>query len=177
MISWLFFYLFATFTPVFSSQCPYKTPMLKDFLHQVWVGCLVRLSSLGRVLRNHIPATWSTIKQRCKGPRDSLNTWSAVLMAHEETEVREKGIWDLSTLICSQELLREKQLDEAIAEFFQYCDVRSLLHCFKYPSQGVGPDVQGVLPYIPRGFKSYLQTAFVHCTHIFHNALCIIGIL
>ncbi|KAK7685881.1 hypothetical protein QCA50_011228 [Cerrena zonata] len=151
MILWLFFYLFATFTPVFSSQCPYKTPMLKGFLHQVRVGSLARLSSLGSVLYNHIPATWPTIKQRCKDLRDSLNTWSTVWMAHEETEVCDNGTWDLSTIICSQELLRGEQLDEAIADCFRYCDVRSLLHCFKHLSQGVGPDAQGVLPSIPRG--------------------------
>ncbi|KAK7693021.1 hypothetical protein QCA50_002586 [Cerrena zonata] len=152
MILWLIFYLFMTFAPAFSSQCPYKTPILKGFLHRVRVGSHFWISSLGHVLYSHIPATWPTIKQRCKGIHDSLNTWSAAWMAHEETEVCKSDIWDLPTLICSQELLRGEQLDETIAHCFQYCDVRSLLRCFEHLSQGVSPDAQGVLPNIPQGF-------------------------
>ncbi|KAK7689217.1 hypothetical protein QCA50_007908 [Cerrena zonata] len=153
MILWLVFYLFTTFSPIFSSQCPYKTPMLKGILKQVRVASYVGLSSLGRALYNHVPVTWPRIKQRCKGLRNSLNTWSAVWTAHKESEVCKNRLWDLPTLTCSQEILRGEQLEEAITDCVRGCGVNVLFECIHFFSRGGDPVLQGVLPDVPRGLS------------------------
>ncbi|KAK7693016.1 hypothetical protein QCA50_002581 [Cerrena zonata] len=151
MIIWLVFYVFMTIAPVFSSQCPYKTPILKGLLLQVRVGSLNWLQSLTRFLWDHIPITWHTIKQRCKGLHDLLDTWSAASAAREEVGICTDDTWDLPTLVCSREILRGEQLEETITDCFRSCDVGSLLCCLKLVAQGDGPDVRGVLPDVPQG--------------------------
>ncbi|KAK7693020.1 hypothetical protein QCA50_002585 [Cerrena zonata] len=152
MIVWLIFYLFASIAPAFSSQCPYKTPILKGILHQVRVGSHTLIRSLVHSLHDHIPITWPTIVQRCEALRDWSDTWLAAWVAHEETEVRKDVTWDLPTLVCSREILQGEQLEQTITDCFKNCFLPLLLPCMKLLSRGAGPDVQRVLPYIPQGY-------------------------
>ncbi|KAK7677465.1 hypothetical protein QCA50_019578 [Cerrena zonata] len=151
MILWLIFYLFTTFAPAFSSQCPYKTPMLKGILQRIRVGNHTWLKTLSHALYSYIPATWFRTKWRFKNLYDSLNTWSNAWVAREEMKVREDDTWDLPTLICSREILRGEQLEETITDCIRKCDVDSLFRCMKLFSQDKGPIIQGVLPDVPQG--------------------------
>ncbi|KAK7677474.1 hypothetical protein QCA50_019587 [Cerrena zonata] len=151
MIIWLSFYLFTTLAPAFSSQCPYKTPMLKGLLQRTRVGSHTWLESLSRTLHTNIPNTWPTIKQRCGNLRDLVKAWSDAWMSREESKVREDDIWDLSTLACSQEILRGEQLEETITDCFQKSDLESLFRCIRLYSRGKSPVIQGILPDLPQG--------------------------
>ncbi|KAK7677478.1 hypothetical protein QCA50_019591 [Cerrena zonata] len=152
MVPWLVFYLFTTLAPVFSSQCPYKTPMLKGFLCQVRAELHTWPTSLSYKLHALIPTAWPTIKQQCEDLHDLLDTWSATWIAREEAKVRQDGTWDLPTLVCSREILRGEQLEETITDCFQKFDMPTMLRCMKSISDGKGPDVRGVLPDVPQGF-------------------------
>ncbi|KAK7689225.1 hypothetical protein QCA50_007916 [Cerrena zonata] len=151
MILWLSFYLFTTLAPAFSSQCPYKTPMLKGILQRIRIGSHTWLKSLGSALHTNIPDAWPTIKQRCKDLHDWLDTWSYAWVAREEMKVCEDDTWDVPTLICSREILRGEQLEETITDCVRKCDVDSLFSCMGLFSQDKGPIIQGVLPDVPQG--------------------------
>ncbi|KAK7689227.1 hypothetical protein QCA50_007918 [Cerrena zonata] len=151
MILWLSFYLFMTLAPAFSSQCPYKTPMLKGILQRIRIGSHTWLKSLGSALHTNIPDAWPTIKQRCKDLHDWLDTWSYAWVAREEMKVCEDDTWDLPTLVCSREILWGEQLEETITDCVRKCDVDSLFSCMKLFSQDKGPIIQGVLPDVPQG--------------------------
>ncbi|KAK7689230.1 hypothetical protein QCA50_007921 [Cerrena zonata] len=151
MILWLIFYLFTTFAPAFSSQCPYKTPMLKGILQRIRVGNHTWLKSLARTLHTNIPDAWPTIKQRCKDLHDWLDTWLDAWMACEETKARESDTWDLPTLVCLREILRGEQLEETITDCVRKCGVKPLLRCMRLFSRDEDPVNQGILPDVPQG--------------------------
>ncbi|KAK7677460.1 hypothetical protein QCA50_019573 [Cerrena zonata] len=151
MILWLFFYLFTTFAPAFSSQCPYKTPMLKGILQQIRVGSHTWLKSLCWKLYTKIPETWPATKAGFQWLHRSLCMWSYAWVAHEETEVCKNDIWDLPTLVFSREILRGEQLEETITDCVRKCDVESLFRCMKDFSRGKRSVIQGVLPDVPQG--------------------------
>ncbi|KAK7689223.1 hypothetical protein QCA50_007914 [Cerrena zonata] len=164
MITWLLFYSFTTFAPAFSSQCPYKTPMLKGLLQRIRVGSHTWLESLARTLHTNIPNTWPTMKQRCGNLHDSVKTWSDAWMSREETQVREDETWDLPTLACSQEILRGEQLEETFTDCFRKFHVGSAFHCIRLHLRGEQPVILGILPDLPRGLT--LQTCELFASHI-----------
>ncbi|KAK7677462.1 hypothetical protein QCA50_019575 [Cerrena zonata] len=151
MILWLLFYLFTTLAPAFSSQCPYKTPMLKGILQRIRVGSHTWLKSLARTLHNYIPVTWPEMERRFMSLYYSLNTWSDAWMAREEMKVREDDTWDLPTLICSREILRGEQLEETITDCVRKGGVKSLLRYMRLFSRDEDPVNQGILPDVPQG--------------------------
>ncbi|KAK7677458.1 hypothetical protein QCA50_019571 [Cerrena zonata] len=161
MIIWFLFYLFTTFSPLLSSQCPYKTPMLKGILQQVRIGNYTWLNWLGCALYYHIPSTWPKIEQRCKALRDSLNTLSATWLAREEMKVRESDTWDLAVVVCSREILRGEQLEETFADCIRSCDMMTVLSCMKSLSNGRSPDIEMVLPDVPQGFTQSVFQLYI----------------
>ncbi|KAK7689221.1 hypothetical protein QCA50_007912 [Cerrena zonata] len=164
MILWLSFYLFTTFAPAFSSQCPYKTPMLKGLLQRIRVGSHTWLESLARTLHTNIPNTWQAIEKRCKALRDLVKNWSDACVSREETKVREDETWDLPTLACSQEILRGEQLEETITNCFRKFNVELLLDCMWLLSQDKSPVIEGILPDVPWGLTR--QTCELFASHI-----------
>ncbi|KAK7685871.1 hypothetical protein QCA50_011218 [Cerrena zonata] len=161
MILWLLFYLFTTLAPAFSSQCPYKTPMLKGLLHQVRVRFYTWPKIFTRMLHVRIPSRWKTMKERVEALTDSLHDWSTTWTNFEEANVRNNNMWDLPTLACSREILRGEQLDETLTDCFRKCYVWVSIRCIKLLSQGEGPVVQGVLPDISHGLTRQTCELFV----------------
>ncbi|KAK7677469.1 hypothetical protein QCA50_019582 [Cerrena zonata] len=164
MIIWLSFYLFTTFAPAFSSQCPYKTPMLKGLLQRIRVGSHTWLEALARTLHTNIPNTWLTIKQRCGNLRDLVKTWSDACVSREETRVRNGAAWDIPTLACSQEILRGEQLEETITDCFRKFHVASAFNYITLNLRKKHPVIPGILPDLPRGLTR--QTCELIASHI-----------
>lgn len=96
MIGWLIIYLFTTFAPAFSAQCPYKTPIFK--------GPLSYFRSL-----------------RSKFLRRQYWEWTP-----EENEVCEGQSLDLHTLVCSRNLLQGEKLNEAFGDCLKDFDLDGL---------------------------------------------------
>ncbi|KAK7693017.1 hypothetical protein QCA50_002582 [Cerrena zonata] len=154
MIVWLAFFLFTTFSPAFSSQCPYKTPMLKGLLGQVRIGSHTWLESFARSVHEQLPTRWLTVKKWAKDWKDLLHKSSTDWVRLEETKVCEDDTFDLPTLICSREILRGEQLEETVTACFSSCDIWALYRCMRLLANGQGLDIQRVLPDVPRGYTN-----------------------
>ncbi|KAK7685874.1 hypothetical protein QCA50_011221 [Cerrena zonata] len=161
MIVWLLFYLFTTFSPVFSSQCPYKTPMLKGLLCRFRVGSYTWIGSFARWLYDRTPTAWHTIKRRCENLCDSLDIWSSACLALEDFKVYEDKTSDLPALVCSRGILRGSQLEETLTDCVQKCDFWHSFTCLQLLSQGKGPVAQGVLPGSPQESTRHTCKLFV----------------
>ena len=114
---WLGSLIFTTFAPMFSSQCPYKTPFLKDVISQLRVKLRIPLSRFrdmaerlylstsegwvedlsGRLFRwsYRVCETWKSLEEGAVGKDDSLS---------------------LPVICCSNELLQGERLRDSIGE-------------------------------------------------------------
>ena len=141
MGTWLSIYTFTLLAPMFSSQCPYKTPILKKpldnirpILQGIWdpfVGHAIRLSRfflyvpeaavgllrwIFKTLRTPIACSKLTsIKKIFGETRTLLKDWACERFP-EEHIIQKMDDSDITILICSEPLFHDKQLTQIIGE-------------------------------------------------------------
>ena len=118
MISWLMLFLFTMFVPMFSSQCPYKIPMLKKLLHWLrWTSIsksyrffdrLQGDSSRGSVVK----CIWRTFKKW-------LGSLVDVRRPFEEHIVSKDVSLDIPVVLYTKDVLRGERLNDSIVECFR----------------------------------------------------------
>ncbi|KAK7688638.1 hypothetical protein QCA50_008176 [Cerrena zonata] len=129
MLFWFSFFLLTTIAPVFSSQCPCKTPILKELLRHI----------------RHISHAWplhlahrlydSTIELDCRYRTKSLylrlKAWAKAWEANEEEFVCKAQGWDFPTLADVDNILQGKQLGETFRECLRECVGEDMARCIQ----------------------------------------------
>ena len=125
MISWLMFFLFTIAMPLFSSQCPYKIPMLNASSH--WARAIYHRISLAiiSVLRQLFEWLWfrttdgSYSKKLAGVLHDRMNAVMLLLRAFEEDKVSQNTSLDAPVAIhAAVHVLRGEHLNDSIADCF-----------------------------------------------------------
>lgn len=111
MLTWLALFLSMTIMPMFSAQCPYKTPMLNRFLLGLrifWVsiscGILTRMWSLLPPICHHrhysvpYPDPTGNWKERLYR---SVKGWKDTWEAYEEEKVSKERSLDIFVVLCA----------------------------------------------------------------------------
>ena len=159
-ILWLGSLFFATFAPMFSSQCPYKTPFLKGAISQLRVK-LFSLSWL-RDLANRIYD--STSIGWIWRPSERLRQWAGrvckTLESLEEGEVCKDGSLSLPVISYTRNLLQGERLQDPIEECIRAISDEDI----KKAEEGVrlqSSPIQRMLPYIPDGLVRTVASLLV----------------
>ena len=155
MVLWLGILVFTTLASAFSSQCPYKIPLLKELLRGLRRRSHIILARMSHVTRR----LHGTTSQR-KLPRLRLWLESATRFLHtiyvtktelEEDKLRTQGYLDIPTIVCTQDLLRGERLDDSIEECFKGITPWSIYKTFRNSLEGQLPLVHVMVPDIPDG--------------------------
>lgn len=120
MIAWLAIFIFTTLAPIFSSQCPYKTPSLKDFLSAIrFAPIRLARSRLASNLQYYKSLDEShTITQRlCLRSRQ----WLERLENLEEEAIGKETKSDMAILAYSNDVLRGEQLQGTTIQCARDC--------------------------------------------------------
>ena len=152
MILWLASLFFATFAPIFSSQCPYKTPSLKRAICRL----RVRVISLPRALTYWL---WSvTSSERflnLQNRLDKLDNWFLVRcdnqMALEEESIRKDGGLNLPIISYTLELLQGEQLRDTIVECVHGISVHDMERTLKEIGKCDSSIHREIFPSAPHG--------------------------
>ncbi|KAK7684418.1 hypothetical protein QCA50_012365 [Cerrena zonata] len=137
MISWLMIFTFTTFTPAFSSQCPYKTPMLKGLLTQL--RCLpISLKSFG-VLGS------------------KFEQWSNKVKALEEEQVSKDGSLSMPIIVCAKDLLRGERLNDPVRECFRTISAKDMGATFQEWTKKQSPVDSGLIPDVSYGMMKEMS--------------------
>lgn len=155
MVGWLVLFLFTTLAPAFSSQCPYKTPMLKSILRRirVWSWLPLPISKLKDVLLFCVPPDWRKVRVMFMNLDRRVDNWVDGVKAYEEDEVCKAPSLDMTALVCAEDLLRGEHLDETITRCLQRCDVKDVTKCIADIRNNCGPVDAGFLPDTAEGTK------------------------
>lgn len=155
MVGWLVLFLFTTLAPAFSSQCPYKTPMLKSILRRirVWSWFPLPISKLKDVLLFCVPPDWRKVRVMFMNLDRRVDNWVDGVKAYEEDEVCKAPSLDMTALVCAEDLLRGEHLDETITRCLQRCDVKDVTKCIADIRNNCGPVDAGFLPDTAEGTK------------------------
>ncbi|KAK7678315.1 hypothetical protein QCA50_018663 [Cerrena zonata] len=129
MLGWLAVFVFTTFAPLSSSQCPYKTPVLKSVLFALrtkllWLPKKVAaedvrdIDSIAR-FSNNLPRILRFICRR-------VLVWVCHSLALEESIVRTAKASDLAILAYSENVLQGEQLQGTFNQCIQDCNFSDL---------------------------------------------------
>ncbi|KAK7684421.1 hypothetical protein QCA50_012368 [Cerrena zonata] len=130
ILIWFGVFILTALAPAFSSQCPYKTPMLKALLVQtrsLWVRFL---SGLVSDIYHHIPFNWTAVSGSLKHLYDVSENWRDGLEAFEEDWVCKDESLDIPVILCAKEVLQGEKLDETLARCFWDNDVEDIVNQF-----------------------------------------------
>ena len=159
---WLTAFLFTTLAPIFSSQCPYKMPMLKDLLHtfrhQIHRG-LHKGHTLSHWLRRRTPEDYyPQLSTRV----DAFTRWLRDVcwnkMGFEEEKLCTQDFLDVPTLVCTRDLLRGERLNEAIQECFTGITPDTIQNTFAQFRAKRSPLHRGMMPDISNGLMCGMRT-------------------
>ena len=125
MALWLAVFLFTIIMPMFSSQCPYKIPMLNTLSH--WIRAIYNRIQHGTLsnLRSLSKCLWlrsskgSRFAELVKSSRDSLDAVSWLAYAFEEDEISQNMSLDAPVVIYAAiDVLRGERLNDSIVACF-----------------------------------------------------------
>ena len=142
MIAWLALFLSTTAMPMFSVQCPYKTPMLKKFLstfRSLWVSQPARI--LARIWPNlqmiHNDSDWRydlpILDTYYLAPINwkervylAARRWRDSWEAYEEDKVCKDEFLDVPVVLCAMDILQGENVTETTPQYFQ--DLHNIWH-------------------------------------------------
>ena len=150
MLIWLILYVFTILAPVFSSQCPYRTPMLRDAIRSLranrgyilWMTIDVVIFVLSLPLR--IPL-WvlpclpirQAFDKWAYPHRNTIRRWFTWIPPPEELapqgeqEIRRSNFSDFAILCRSRSLFQDEQLWSTINQCTPDIDLLSALTCVR----------------------------------------------
>ena len=118
MILWLITFLFTITVPAFSSQCPYKIPILKTFMRWIRFESMIKLHQLSdRLWWN---TTNNSISERItKIIRDWLTEYIKPRAIFEEESVSKDGSLGFPVILYARDLLRGENMNNSVVECFR----------------------------------------------------------
>lgn len=149
MLVWLLVFLFTSLAPGFSSQCPYKTPMLKGLLTQLrsLLRTLASIShSLIYTIWLKIPESWNNLDAFSKNLKNKSKEWLDKLKALEEEQVSKDGSLSMPTIVCARDLLRGEKLKDSTRECFGTISAEDMKATLQGLKEKQGPVDCGMLP-------------------------------
>ncbi|KAK7687968.1 hypothetical protein QCA50_009187 [Cerrena zonata] len=139
MFAWLGFFIFATFAPIFSSRCPYKTPILTHIFSTLRVK-LTRQAIRGL---NRLPVSWRA-RPTSPGftPRflrvvtGSVIKWFHHSKFFEEKAVGEEKTLDMAVLSHSLHVLQGEQLQDTLVQCLRSCELPYIDQYIRFLMEG-----------------------------------------
>ena len=146
-ILWLGSLLFATLAPTFSSQCPYKTPFLKDVISQLRGKLRISLSWLEDLARRLYLSTsigWvENLSSLLRGWSGGVcKAWEAL----EEGAVCKDDSLSLPVICCSSGLLQGERLRDSIGECIRDISEHDLSTVLKEMGMSTDSRITHLLP-------------------------------
>ncbi|KAK7677502.1 hypothetical protein QCA50_019508 [Cerrena zonata] len=156
VLVWLIIFSFTTLAPTLSSQCPYKTPILKGPLHYlrpifqgIWDPCLNHAVRATRFLL-YVPEAYSAatsyglrylqcsyahqkldhLRKRLVIFRQSLQDWSCERFPEEEI-VQKIDDSDLDIIVSAEPVFLEEQLKRTISECSDGMELSAIYRYYK----------------------------------------------
>ena len=136
IMAWAGIFLFTILAPLWSSQCPYKTPVLKTLL----ISCRTRvpimiMRSLGFLCSVHHPLQYIAIAGGAmsrlvvwlKEQHEKLNSFKTI----EEDKVGEASDSDVAIVLASETLFLDAQIKKTIGECVEDSNIRGILTNYK----------------------------------------------
>lgn len=148
MLVWAGVFFLTAIAPAFSSQCPYKTPMLKGFMARVRSLWILRASIA--TIYCKIPLNWVTIDSFFKRLDEWSQAWHREREAFEEDQVSKDDTSDLSVILCLKNILQGEKLDETILSCFQGPGIQDLCNRFRRFWTKHDHVERGLIPGIPK---------------------------
>ncbi|KAK7684417.1 hypothetical protein QCA50_012364 [Cerrena zonata] len=153
MIAWLAVFIFTTLAPTFSSQCPYKVPMLKGLLTQLR-SFLVSLATLVHPLIKFVllkvPNTWIFLRNL----HHRSEKWPNKLKNQEEDQICKRGSLSMPILVCAKDLLHGERLNDTIRECFGTISAEDMKSTSQESIEKQGPVYHGLIPDVSQGMPN-----------------------
>ena len=131
MSVWLVVFIFTTISPIFSSQCPYKTPILKGLLQSI--RTLMYSSILFLLPKCACRLSLPSSHRWWNHPSHTLycwvEAWAVSCKANEEKNIRVAKGLDHQILACVAETLRGERLTETLSQCIQEFDGEDMIKC------------------------------------------------
>ena len=142
ILSWLIVFIFLSFiAPMFSSQCPYKAPFLKDMLFRIRISFLQLLRSLlDTTLPSRHGPFLSNICTLLDRPLSSADDWLRRARDLEEDRVI-VGSSDLAIALYTSSALRGERLHETFLQCFHHYSEFEVQECVRH----VAPHIENLL--------------------------------
>lgn len=151
MIVWFMAFTFTALTPAFSSQCPYKTSILKGFLTKLR-SLPMKLAyiyhNLISGIYHRIPVEWHAINAFIEHLYNSSMEWPNQLRSLEEDQVYNEDILNLSTIMCIRDVLQGEKLSGPTTHCFQDVTIQEINELFHNKQ---GQIYHGLLPKVASG--------------------------
>lgn len=166
MIFWLVFFLFATFIPVVSAQCPYKTPMLKtpfrrlrSTLQTAIVYMIQKLSNVLQSCFRH----YQPVLEKLRNAYERLEQWDKNVKSLEEDQVRKDTLLRFSALSCVRDILQGEKLNDTILQSVQEIGAVPIIQGFAHfirKQQAGDQSLQSRVPIPPGDCRHWAREAF-----------------
>ena len=193
MLVWLVLYIFTIFAPVFSPQCPYKTPMLKDAIGKfralrgyiLWLPVMGSIWFIGSPLliplylltwlptRRVVPGFYRRVDPIIRGVIGWLTRIPSppkMAVLGEEQEIRRSSFSDFAILCRSRSLFQDEQLSGTLNQCTPDIDLISALTCVRTYRPQSEYNKTTVAP--PRGWMTLLPKDVDDSLYgVFHDML------